>query len=194
LTARASSLAAKPPRHSTARTCWCSKTPGPPARPARPRSNGTRPGRKAPAGLAGPQGPTGDTGAPGPQSPAGATGPAGPAGPAGAHGATVLSGTGAPAVLAGHDGDFYLDTTTADVLYGPKAGGTWSATGISLTGPKAAPERAPPWPRWRPVTPAAATAAPPSPTAPATPPTPATAAPEHSTCTLSRWPPLRPSP
>jgi len=31
----------------------------------------------------------------------------------------VLSGTGAPAVSAGHDGDFYLDTT-ADVLYGPK--------------------------------------------------------------------------
>jgi hypothetical protein len=46
----------------------------------------------------------------------------------------VLSGTGAPAVSAGHDGDFYLDTI-AGVLYGPKAGGTWPATGMSLTGP-----------------------------------------------------------
>ena len=50
----------------------------------------------------------------------------------------MLSGTGAPAVSAGHDGDFYLDTT-AGVLYGPKASGTWPATGISLTGPQGSP-------------------------------------------------------
>jgi hypothetical protein len=46
----------------------------------------------------------------------------------------VLNGTGAPAASVGHDGDFYLDTA-ADVLYGPKAGGTWPATGTSLAGP-----------------------------------------------------------
>ena len=33
----------------------------------------------------------------------------------------------------GRDGDFYLDTA-AGVLYGPKAGGTWPATGTSLAG------------------------------------------------------------
>jgi hypothetical protein len=45
----------------------------------------------------------------------------------------VLNGTGAPADTVGHDGDFYLDTA-ADVLYGPKASGTWPAAGTSLIG------------------------------------------------------------
>ncbi len=99
-------------------------------------------GAAGPAGPAGPQGPKGDTGATGPAGPAGATGPAGPQGPtgatgpqgpAGADGSTVLNGTGAPASTVGNNGDFYLDTA-ADVLYGPKAGGTWPATGTSLVG------------------------------------------------------------
>jgi hypothetical protein len=93
-------------------------------------------GPAGPAGATGPAGPRGDTGAQGPAGPAGATGRAGatgPAGPAGADGSTVLNGTGAPADTVGHDGDFYLDTA-ADVLYGPKSGGTWPATGTSLIG------------------------------------------------------------
>jgi hypothetical protein len=65
------------------------------------------------------------------QGPAGATGPQGPAG---SDGHTVLSGNGAPGSSAGSDGDFYFDTA-ASVLYGPKAGGTWPGTGVSLTGP-----------------------------------------------------------
>ena len=91
-----------------------------------------------PQGPAGPAGPQGDTGAAGPQGQAGATGPAGSPGPAGADGATVLGGTGGPASNLGRDGDFYLDTA-AGVLYGPKAGGTWPANGISLTGPQGSP-------------------------------------------------------
>ena len=46
----------------------------------------------------------------------------------------MLNGTGAPASAVGHDGDFYLDTA-AEVLYGPKASGTWPAAGTSLAGP-----------------------------------------------------------
>jgi hypothetical protein len=94
-----------------------------------------------PQGPTGPQGAKGDTGAVGPVGPVGATGAAGPAGatgpagPAGADGKTVLNGTGTPASTVGNDGDFYLDTA-ADVLYGPKAGGTWPANGVSLVGPE----------------------------------------------------------
>lgn len=66
----------------------------------------------------------------GPAGPAGATGPAGPAG---ASGNTVLNGTGPPGSSAGNNGDFYIDTA-ADVLYGPKAGGSWPTPGVSLTG------------------------------------------------------------
>lgn len=90
-------------------------------------------------GPQGPAGPKGDTGATGPAGPVGATGAAGPAGatgpagPAGADGKTVLNGTGVPASTVGNDGDFYLDTQ-ADVLYGPKAGGSWPANGVSLVG------------------------------------------------------------
>lgn len=99
-------------------------------------------GATGPAGPAGPTGATGATGAigaPGPTGPAGTagpignTGPPGPTGPAGANGNTVLNGTGAPASTVGNDGDFYIDTA-ADVLYGPKASGSWPATGTGLVG------------------------------------------------------------
>ena len=92
--------------------------------------------QQGPAGPQGQPGPQGATGINGPQGPAGATGatgPAGPTGPAGTSGNTVLNGTGAPASTLGSNGDFYLDTA-ADVLYGPKASGTWPAAGVSLTG------------------------------------------------------------
>ena len=42
-----------------------------------------------------------------------------------------MNGTTLP--TGGNNGDFYLDTTT-DTLYGPKASGTWPATGTSLAG------------------------------------------------------------
>ncbi|WP_316819690.1 hypothetical protein [Pedobacter gandavensis] len=67
--------------------------------------------------------------------PAGATGPAGAAGAVGAAGNAVLNGSAAP--TGGADGDFFLNTTT-NTLYGPKAGGLWSATGVSLAGPAGA--------------------------------------------------------
>jgi hypothetical protein len=86
-----------------------------------------------PAGPAGPVGPAGATGATGAPGPGGQVGPAGPAGPAGENGNTVLNGSGPPASSLGNDGDFYIDTA-ADVLYGPKASGTWPATGTSLAG------------------------------------------------------------
>lgn len=84
------------------------------------------PGNAGPRGL---HGLTGSRGAPGPQGPHGATGPAGAAG--------LLSGTGAPSSSLGGNGDFYLDTT-AWVLYGPKSGGDWPESGVSLVGPKGA--------------------------------------------------------
>lgn len=102
-----------------------------PAGPAGPVGPAGAIGPQGPAGAPGPQGPKGDTGAQGPAGPAGATGPAGPAG---ADGSTVLNGTGAPADSVGNNGDFYIDTA-ADVLYGPKANGTWPAAGASLAGP-----------------------------------------------------------
>ena len=52
----------------------------------------------------------------------------------GANGRTMLSGSGAPAVGLGADGDFYIDTATVD-LYGPKASGAWGAA-VSLIGPQ----------------------------------------------------------
>jgi hypothetical protein len=92
-------------------------------------------GPQGPPGLTGPLGPAG---APGPQGVAGPQGLTGPQGPAGANGNTLLNGTGAPASTVGNDGDFYIDTA-ADVLYGPKVGGTWPANGVSLVGPTGAP-------------------------------------------------------
>ena len=94
-------------------------------------------GPKGATGATGATGPAGATGAQGPQGPQGDTGPTGPQGPAGTNGATVLNGSGAPPDTLGSNGDFYLDTTS-DVLYGPKTGGAWPATGVSLVGPKGA--------------------------------------------------------
>jgi Collagen triple helix repeat (20 copies) len=92
-----------------------------------PKANGIWPANGT--ALIGQQGPVGATG------PAGPAGSAGPQGPAGVDGHTILNGSGAPADTLGHDGDFYLDTA-ANVLYGPKANGSWPATGTSLTGPQ----------------------------------------------------------
>lgn len=47
-------------------------------------------------------------------------------------GGHILSGSGAPSDSIGVDGDFYLDTTTS-TLYGPKTGGKWPGTGITMT-------------------------------------------------------------
>ena len=47
----------------------------------------------------------------------------------------MLSGAGAPSVVAGHDGDFYIDTTLYNI-HGPKAGGWGGPT--SLVGPAGA--------------------------------------------------------
>jgi hypothetical protein len=101
-------------------------------------------GATGPAGPAGPIGPagatgatglTGATGAAGPQGPTGLTGATGAAGTNGTNGNTVLNGTGSPTDNSlGNNGDFYIDTAE-DVLYGPKAGGTWPGTGTSLVGP-----------------------------------------------------------
>jgi Collagen triple helix repeat (20 copies) len=94
-------------------------------------------GPAGPAGSPGPAGPKGDTGPQGPPGNDGAAGPADPAGLAGAAGSngnTVLNGTGAPADSIGDNSDFYIDTA-AQVLYGPKSGGTWPAAGVSLVGP-----------------------------------------------------------
>ena len=120
------------PKGSTA-ISWNQTGPAGPAGASGPKGD-TGPagaiGAPGPTGPAGPAGPAGNTGPPGPAGPAGATGPAGPAG---SNGSTVLNGTGAPASAVGTDGDFYLDTG-ADVLYGPKTGGSWPTPGTSLVG------------------------------------------------------------
>lgn len=112
-------------------------------------------GPAGPTGATGPQGPIGLTGATGPQGPqgpqgltgstgstgpAGATGPTGPpgatgaTGPAGADGKTVLNGTTNPTGTTGVNGDFYINTVT-NMIYGPKAAGTWPA-GVNIVGPQ----------------------------------------------------------
>ena len=85
-------------------------------------------GAQGPAGVAGPQGVTGATGA---------TGASGAQGPTGASGRSVFNAGGPPSSATGSDGDFYIDTN-AHVIYGPKAGGVWPATGTSLIGPQGA--------------------------------------------------------
>jgi hypothetical protein len=67
----------------------------------------------------------------------GTGGTVGATGPAGANGSTVLNGSGAPSNGTGADGDFYLDTTAAHALYGPKAAGVWGGS-VSLVGPAGA--------------------------------------------------------
>jgi hypothetical protein len=61
-------------------------------------------------------------------------GDTGVTGSAGADGKTILSGSGAPLIGTGTNGDFYLDTTNKN-FYGPKSGGTWSDN-FSLVGPQ----------------------------------------------------------
>jgi hypothetical protein len=47
-------------------------------------------------------------------------------GDTGTNGKTVLSGSGAPNNSLGEDGDFYIDTASAEyTMYGPKASGNW---------------------------------------------------------------------
>jgi hypothetical protein len=107
-------------------------------------------GVEGPRGSVGNVGPQGPTGVEGPQGTVGALGPQGPAGDVGPQGmqgdngvpgvqgdsgGTILSGASAPAGNFGNNGDYFLDTTTA-TLYGPKAGGAWSSSGLVLVGPK----------------------------------------------------------
>lgn len=57
-------------------------------------------------------------------------------GTSGPRGNSMLSGTGAPTSTVGIDGDYYIDTTNAPTsltLYGPRASGTWPATGTTLS-------------------------------------------------------------
>jgi len=53
-------------------------------------------------------------------------------GPVGQNGATILSGTGVPAISVGKNGDFYLDLSTMQ-LYGPKTDAGWGS-GVQLKG------------------------------------------------------------
>ncbi|MYW28316.1 glycerophosphodiester phosphodiesterase [Streptomyces sp. SID2119] len=56
-------------------------------------------------------------------------------GPPGPKGTSILTGVGAPSPLLGGNGDSYIDTTPSAVkLYGPKAGGVWPSTSVSLGG------------------------------------------------------------
>ena len=66
------------------------------------------------------------------------TGPQGPAGTNGTNGNTVLSGTTVPASTLGAVGDFYLDTSSPETLYGPKTSTGWPSTGTGLVGPQGA--------------------------------------------------------
>ena len=81
-------------------------------------------------------GATGAAGAQGAQGIQGQTGATGATGAAGTDGKTVGNGTTDPASSTGVDGDFYINTAT-NMLFGPKANGTWS-TGVSLVGPTGA--------------------------------------------------------
>lgn len=72
--------------------------------------------------LVGPQGPPGQNGTNGTN---------------GTDGNTILSGVGAPSDALGNDGDYYIDIA-AHLLYGPRAGGHWPATGVPLVGPTGA--------------------------------------------------------
>jgi hypothetical protein len=51
----------------------------------------------------------------------------------GTDGASILTGDGPPTNALGADGDYYVDTNTAE-LFGPKADGAWPANGTSLRG------------------------------------------------------------
>lgn len=77
----------------------------------------------------------GPAGAPGADGADGADGANGADGADGADGASILTGTGLPAVNLGAVGDLYFDTASA-TLYGPKTASGWPATGVQLTGPQ----------------------------------------------------------
>src|SRR5262249_38562576 len=62
-------------------------------------------------------------------------GSTGPPGTAGADGKTVLNGTTNPTAGIGNNGDFYINTAT-NFIWGPKAGGAWPGSGVSLVGPQ----------------------------------------------------------
>ncbi len=109
--------------------------------PSGPAGSAGAAGPSGPSGPAGPSGATGNTGSAGPSGPSGPSGATGstgsqgaqgPSGPAGTNGNTVLNGTGAP--TGGVDGDYYIRNDT-NCLYGPKAGGIWPGTCVSLIGP-----------------------------------------------------------
>ena len=105
------------------------------AGPAGPVGSPGAPGAPGAIGPAGPQGVAGAIGPIGPAGAPGATGAVGPAGPTGTNGDTILSGSGLPIASTGNNGDWYFDQTNS-LLYGPKASGTWPATGTSLVGPQ----------------------------------------------------------
>ena len=58
-----------------------------------------------------------------------------PRGDTGANGNTILSGSGAPSLSLGANGDFYIRTDN-NTLYGPKSSGSWPGTGVNLVGPQ----------------------------------------------------------
>lgn len=98
-------------------------------------------GPTGPTGPKGDKGDTGNTGSTGPQGPQGQTGAQGPHGNPGANGTngtngtdgkTLRNGSGAPSNALGVDGDFYIDPN-AQLIYGPKAGGTWPS-GVNYKG------------------------------------------------------------
>ena len=60
-----------------------------------------------------------------------------PTGVQGVRGNTVLSGSGAPAAGVGINGDYYIDVAaypTTVTLYGPKSGGAWPGSGVTIGG------------------------------------------------------------
>lgn len=59
-------------------------------------------------------------------------GSVGPTGPAGANGASILNGVGAPAVAAGGNGDYYIDTATGSLYQ--KSANVWALVG-TFAGP-----------------------------------------------------------
>jgi len=85
-------------------------------------------------GSAGPVGATGATGEVGERGPAGATGAIGATGASGSSQQyTVLGGVGPPNSSLGVDGDFFIDTATAQI-YGPRSSGSWGSP-ATITGP-----------------------------------------------------------
>ncbi len=87
-------------------------------------------------GLAGANGINGATGPQGPQGVAGPTGVQGSTGSAGQiliAGNAALSGGIDPTAGVGANGDFYVNTT-ANMIFGPKAGGAWPSGSVSIVG------------------------------------------------------------